>query len=76
MEKTIKFGAKKMDVKDQIDSIKMMMDNTDNRLGTFKKKLEQTDMYIDRYLPCRVLNMIKETSEESFSDYNDNKVFL
>ena len=76
MEKVTKFGAKKADVKDQIDMVRMMMENTDNRLSVVKKKLEQTDTYIDRYLPCRVLNMIKDLTEESFSDYNDNKNFL
>ena len=56
--------------------VRMMVENTDNRLGTVKKKLQETDVYVDRYLPCRILNMIKDLTEESFSDYNDNKLFL
>jgi transcriptional accessory protein Tex/SPT6 len=76
MEKVTKFGAKKMDVKDQIDMVRMMIENIDNRVGTVKKKIELTDVYVDRYLPCKILNMIKDVTEESLSDYNDNKIFL
>jgi hypothetical protein len=38
--------------------------------------LAKTDTYIDRYLPCRTLNLIKDAIGESFSDYNARKIFL
>jgi hypothetical protein len=42
-------------------------------MGFLKGIIIQTDIYIDRYLPVKILNMIKEAVEESFADYNDRK---
>jgi len=35
----------------------------------------QTDIYIDRYLPCMMLNLIQSTSEEAFTDYTGRRSF-
>ena len=40
-----------------------------------KGNLLLTDIYIDRYLPCTVLNLIQETSEEAFLDLMGRKSF-
>ena len=76
MEKVQKFGAKKMDMKDQFELVKASIETNESLIRLLKKNLNATDVYIDRYLPCRILNIIKEITEESFSDYDDRKIFL
>ena len=38
-------------------------------------ELHLTDIYLDRYLPCKVLNMIRDMTEDSLSDYSGRKEF-
>lgn len=44
--------------------------------GFNKSNILKTDIYIDRYLPCRILNIIQAVFLNSFSNHNDNKRFL
>ena len=39
MEKVQRYGAKKLDVKDQIDMLRAVMENSDNKLAVVKKSL-------------------------------------
>ena len=41
-----------------------------------KQNLVETDIFLERYLPCKILNMIKDVNDEVISDYNDRKKYL
>ena len=45
------------------------------KLAFFEGELKKTDIYIDRYLPCKILNYYKDICLEAFGDYNDKKNF-
>lgn len=37
---------------------------------------KNTEIYLDRYLPVKILNMIRDHTEESIGDYTDRKEFI
>ena len=41
-----------------------------------KQNLVETDIYLERYLECKILNLIKDVHEDVHGDYNDRKRFL
>ena len=52
------------------------MDTNTQNIDFNQKNLLKTDIYIDRYLPCRTLNLIQAVFLTAFSNHNDNKHFL
>lgn len=45
-------------------------------MSFIKSNLVETDIYLERYLECKILNLIKDINEDCFGDYNDKKRFL
>ena len=44
-------------------------------IAHLKGDLIETEIHIDRYLPCKILNMIRDLTEDSISDYMGRKEF-
>ena len=56
--------------------IKTQIDALTYKQNQLKTQLLLTDIYIDRYFPIRVVNLVHDCGKEAFGDYNDNKKFL
>jgi hypothetical protein len=41
-----------------------------------KQNLVETDVFLERYLPCQILNIIKDVNDDVIGDYNDRKKYL
>lgn len=48
----------------------------DPRISYMKNKLDHTDIYIERYLPVKIYNMIYECHKDSLLDFGHRKEFL
>lgn len=66
--------------RDQLQIVKSnltsSLDGLASKIDQINGELRDTDVFIDRYLPCRILNDLKFIFEEAFGDYADKKSFL
>jgi len=68
--------ARRGDLTKLTGMVKSQLGGFETRLTTLYGLAKRTDVYIDRYLPCRVLNMVKKSTEPALGDYWDRKRFL
>lgn len=55
---------------------KTQLDAMTYKHNQLKTQLLLTDIYIDRYFPIRMVNLIHDVGQGAFGEYNDNKKFL
>lgn len=52
-----------------------MMEKLKKQGDANSESLLKTDIYLDRYMGCRILNLIWDVFQTSFSTHNDDKRF-
>lgn len=73
-----KFGfdlAKKEDVMKIKQSLQSQIYGAEAHIQRVKMQLNETDQYLDRYLPVKMLNLIHEFVEETIISHNERKAF-
>lgn len=56
--------------------MKSQLQAYDGRIEQVRNALLSTDLHLDRYLPVKVLNLMKDVHENAISGYGDRKAFL
>ena len=56
--------------------MKSQLQAYDSRIEQVKNTLLSTDLHLDRYLPVKILNLMKTVHEDAISNYGDRKAFL
>jgi hypothetical protein len=44
-------------------------------METVRINTKSTDVYLDRYIQVKMVNLIKQVTEPALSDYDDKKMF-
>ena len=68
--------AKKETLSRFSSQVKSQLQAYDGRIEQVKNTLLSTDLHLDRYLPVKILNLMKDVHEDAISSYGDRKVFL
>ena len=77
--KEINKFVEERDIKATISNVKKFLVSEINAIrhnvSHLSNENAKTEIYLDRYLPCKILNMIRDMTEESITDYNGRKEF-
>lgn len=58
------------------DIMKSQLGGIESQVEAIRDNLTMTDIYLERYLPCSILNIIHESTNGIISTYDDNKLFM